>query len=464
MLKYFANMKVNLSSLKNIISDVKEKTKDNRISNITLINSRVLLLSFSTYRKEKLLINLEHQSPFISFCNVEESIPTITGGLSDILRKELKEAIVYDIKLINDDRAVDFSFIKTNDYFEREEKHLTLELIPFRPNLILTDKDGVIFYAAHYSSLENNHPILKGMKYVPINKNEAFKEEEEITPLEEIKKYSNELIYKAKRDRLLERYEPLFKYIKVRIKSLKQKLKILDKEKEEAQNKLIYREIGENLLAFINEKELLDSYLKDNNIEIDYSIPVGQTANSYFKKYKKAKRTIEMNQIEKDKATKEMQYLEVTFSQIDYMNDEDLYELAKELMPHKFNNIKNKPTISKYSYVIVDDTKIYFGKNQKQNNDITFKLANKDDYFFHIKDYHGSHVVIMNNNPSKEMILTASEMCLILSNKEVGEIQYTQIKNIKKGQELGLALLNNYELIVLNKIRQSTYDLLKKHH
>ena len=90
MLKYFANMKINLSTLKSIVLDIKEKTRDNRISNITLINSRVFLISFSSYRKEKLLICLDHQNPFLSFCEMDEPISTITGGLSDILRKELK--------------------------------------------------------------------------------------------------------------------------------------------------------------------------------------------------------------------------------------------------------------------------------------------------------------------------------------------------------------------------------------
>ena len=110
------------------------------------------------------------------------------------------------------------------------------------------------------------------------------------------------------------------------------------------------------------------------------------------------------------------------------------------------------------------NTKIFFGKNMQQNNDISFKIAKKEHYYFHIKDYHGSHVVIANDNPSKEMILTAAEMCLILSNKTSGDVQYTQIKNIKKGPELGLALLNSYELITLHSVREATYELLKKHN
>ena len=260
MLKLFSFMKINYSTLKTIVSDIKNKTSDNRVSNITLINSRVFLISFSTFRKEKLLVCLDHQNPFISFCEVEESISTITGGLSDILRKELKEAIVQDVSLLNDDRVVDIQLIKTNDYFEREEKHLILELIPFRSNLVLLDKNNLVIYAAHYSSLENNHPIIKGMEYEPVKKADSFIEKEEITALDEVKKFANEYVYQAKKKRILERYEPLFKFIKVRIKSLKQKLKVLDREYQEAKEKLVYQEHGTYLLALINEPEAIKKY------------------------------------------------------------------------------------------------------------------------------------------------------------------------------------------------------------
>lgn len=461
----WALMKINYSTLKSIVLDAKSKIDNNRINNITLINSRVLLFSFSTFRQEKLLVCLEHQNPFISFCEVEDSIPTITGGMNDILRKELKEAIILDIDLLNNDRIVDISLSKTNDYFEKEIKHLIFELIPFRSNLILTNDKYVVLYAAHYSSLENKHPIIKGMTYEPISKNESFNENEEIIPVNEIKQFASEYVYKAKVKRLLERYEPLFKHIKVRIKSLKQKLKVLDKEYVDAKSRLIYQEYGNSLLAFINEPELLENYINDNKLEIDRTIPIGQTANQYFKKYKKAKRTLDINRQEHQKAIKEIEYLEVTLSQTDYMNEEDLYELAKEIMPYKFNQAPKKGQLqSKYSYVIVDGVKIYFGKNMQQNNDISFKLAKKEYLYFHIKDYHGSHVVIFSEHPTKEMILTASEMALILSNKSSGDVQYILVKNIKKGPELGLALLNSYELITLHSIREETYELLKKHH
>ena len=69
-----AIMKMNFSTLQAIVLDANAKIDNNRINNITLINSRVLLFSFSTFRQEKLLVCLEHQNPFISFCEIEESM------------------------------------------------------------------------------------------------------------------------------------------------------------------------------------------------------------------------------------------------------------------------------------------------------------------------------------------------------------------------------------------------------
>lgn len=458
-------MKINLPTLKNVVLDLNERLINNRISNVTIISSKVLLFTFSIYRKEKLLVCLEHQNPFISLVEFDESIPTITGGLNDVLRKELKEAIVTNIKLLNDDRVLDISVIKTNDFFEREEKHLIFELVPFRTNLILTDKDYIINYAAHYSSLESNRPIIRGAKYEQISKNNSFNEDEEALQISEVKDYAVEYIYSAKRKRILERYQPLFTYIKGKIKSLKNKIKVLDKEYEEAKNKLIYQEYGNYILSYIDDPEEIKRYFIDNNVEVDLTIPSGQLANLFFKKYKKAKRTLQINRQEHEKANKEIQYLEVIQNQIDFMDDEDMYELAKEVMPFKFKNDSKKPNKrDKYSYVVVDRIKIYFGKNMQQNADISFKIADKSHYYFHIKDYHGSHVVVATDSPNKEVILTAAEMCLILSHKTAGDVQYTQIKNIKKGPELGLALLNKYELITLHSVRDSTIELLKNHN
>ena len=88
------------------------------------------------------------------------------------------------------------------------------------------------------------------------------------------------------------------------------------------------------------------------------------------------------------------------------------------------------------------------------------KKADKEDTFVHLADHHASHVVIFDNNPDKEVLLTACEIALLLSGKEDGELQVAKVKDIKKGPSIGQVLLNKYETYNLKEVRDSTKKLL----
>ena len=166
-----------------------------------------------------------------------------------------------------------------------------------------------------------------------------------------------------------------------------------------------------------------------------------------------------MAKIELEKAKQESEYLEYLSSASKYMNDDELLALNQELLPKQ--NQKKKVLPIKYGTVILGNTKILYGKNASSNNELTFKVANKDDYYLHIKDYHGAHVIIKNNKPTNEEKLLAAEICLILSKKTAGEVMIASMKDVKKGQALGEANLLNYSTILLNEVRESTLELLK---
>ena len=112
-------------------------------------------------------------------------------------------------------------------------------------------------------------------------------------------------------------------------------------------------------------------------------------------------------------------------------------------------------------FVKVDKTIIGFGKNAEQNNYLTFILAKKDYYYLHIKDHSGSHVVIFSNNPSKEAILVASEIALILSKLDNGEVYLADVKDVKKGDRIGEVNILKYETITLHSIRDETKELIQ---
>ena len=445
------------SSFKKVIDELRDKIIGCRINNITVINSHDFLCTLSMIKEEKLLISLNHQHPFIALVNINKTEPTITGALNESLRKFLKDAYIVDISLDNDDRIIHFIIQKANDYYEKVITHLYLECIPQRANLVFVNEEGKIIHALHYSGVTTARPILNNLSYEYPSRGE-LKEENEVPSLEEIKQkamnyYENALLVHKK-----EKFTPLYRYIKSRVKSLNKKSSVLSLEIESAKEHLNDADHGNYLLAYQYDKELLDEYLKDNNIVLDESKTVVENANAMFKKYKKSKRTIEMASLEIEKAKQEEDYLSYLLSSSQFMNDEELFALSQELLPKK--HLKKKVSPIRCSFIIYDNVKISFGKNASSNNELTFKIAKKDDYYLHIKDYHGAHVIIHNANPSNAVKLVAAELCLILSNKTAGNIMITEMKNVKKGHALGEANLLNYSTITLNNVRSETVELL----
>lgn len=450
-----------ISSFRKIVEELRSKIVGCRINNITVINSHDFLCTLSMIKDEKLLISLNHQHPFLSLIQIKETIPTITGKLNELLRKVLKDAFIVDLNLVNDDRVIEMIVQKANDYYEKVVLHVYLEYIPQKANLVFVDENKQIAQALHYAPITSSRPILNGLSYeLPSRSN--MQEENETPSLEEIKKQAATYYQEAINVHKKEKFTPLYRYIKTRIKSLGKKSIVLTNEIASAEEHLKDAGIANNLLAFQYEKELLNNYLKDNNIALDENKSLVENANQLFKKYKKSKRTIEMAKIELDKAKQESDYLEYVLSASKFMNDDELLSLCQELLPKQSQ--KKKMASIKYGTVLLGNTKILYGKNASSNNELTFKVASKEDYYLHIKDYHGAHVIIKNNKPTNPEKLLAAEICLILSNKSAGEVMIASMKDVKKGQVLGEAFLLNYSTIVLNEVRESTVDLLKNNN
>lgn len=448
-----------ISAFKEVVSELREKIIGCKINNITVINSHDFLCSLSMIKSEKLIISLNHQHPFLSLIRVNEGLPTIMGKLNELLRKLMKDAYIVDIGLVNNDRIIRIKTQKANDLYEKVLMDVYLECIPQRANLVFVDQEGKIVHALHYSPLTSNRPILNGLTY-ELPTQGSSSEEKEVPSLDEIKEKAEKYYQDALLVHKKEKFTPLYRYMKTRIKSLIKKSGVLSLEIANAEIHLKDAEHGNNLLAFQYEKELLNDYIKANNLALDNDKSLVENANQLFKRYKKSKRTIEMAKIELDKAKQESDYLEYLLATSKYMDDEELLLLSQELLPKQ--NLKKKPANIKYGAIVLGNTKILYGKNASSNNELTFKVATKDDYYLHIKDYHGAHVIIKNNKPTNEEKLLAAELCLILSDKQAGEVMITPMTNVKKGHVLGEALLLNYSTIVLNEVRQSTIDLLNK--
>lgn len=238
-----------------------------------------------------------------------------------------------------------------------------------------------------------------------------------------------------------------------------------------------YKIYGELITAFgyglkPGSKELLTLNYYNNDEEI--TIPLDSTmtpmenANRYFEKYNKLKRTYEALTSLVQETKDEIQHLESIRASLEIATDEyDLSELKNELMEYGYikkkfvskktgANKQGKSSKSKpFHYISSEGFHMYVGKNNYQNEDLTFKLADGNDWWFHAKNVPGSHVIVKSGESQlpdrtyEEAAKLAAHYSGAKDSYKV-EIDYTQRKNIKKpsGSKPGFVIYHsNYSMI-----------------
>ena len=450
--------KLNLEGVYQIKSDLENKILRNFITNIVVINSTDIVLSFSFY-KEKLLISLNHQNPFLGFIK-DISAHTVLGQYNDNLRHYLKGAYVVYIDVLNNDRVLKLELHKSDEFYEQETFYLILELIPTISNLILLNENQEIIFAKHYSDLTAARPIVRKLKYAPIVKSKELErgEFDYASYQKEVEQYVYDSLSQKQKEKAL----PLYNFFKQKIKSLNRKIKVLEKEVEDAKKKMVYVEYGQTLLTIKDDKEELLSFINIIKDIYDNDLTPEENATNLFNRYKKAKRTIENDIREIEIAHNEIDEYQHYLDIFDYLSEDEIYSLTYKYLPKTPKDKKKVATdASEPYYVEVNHIKIGFGKNKEQNNNLTFKKAQKDYTFVHLADYSASHVVIFSNNVDEDTLLTALEITILLSGKVDGDLQVAKIKDIKKGHKLGEVILNSYQTYTLKSVRNSTKELLK---
>ena len=212
----------------------------------------------------------------------------------------------------------------------------------------------------------------------------------------------------------------------------------------------------------------LENYYDNNNlitIPLDKKISPSLNAKQFFKKYNKLKNTLEIVTRQQIQIKSEVSYLEsIVYSLESSKNIQEVYQIHDEIEESilgKTNNIKEKKNNNKeleLSSVIIDNFTVYIGKNNKQNDYITFKLSDKNDLWFHVQGFHGSHILLKTNgkeiDDNNPIILKCAKLAAKHSKANIENkvaVDYTLIKNIKKpkGAKPGFVIFNNYKTIII---------------
>lgn len=242
-------------------------------------------------------------------------------------------------------------------------------------------------------------------------------------------------------------------------KTLSKLLLELDSYKDNYLN----QEYGNLLFTYYDSGKIEGNYfIVDDEIKIpiDSSISISDNAKKYFKIYSKNQKSIPYLKEYIEKSQQQIEYFENILDELSYSNDESLDQIKEELaslglFKITYKGKKKKIKINLLSFTSKSGIKISVGRNNIQNEYLTFEYSKFYETFFHVKDYSGAHVVVHSQNLDEETIRMAANLAAFYSKAKYSSsvpVDYTQVKNVKKhpANIPGKVLMKNYKTIYID--------------
>ncbi|HEN4484748.1 TPA: NFACT family protein [Streptococcus agalactiae] len=251
---------------------------------------------------------------------------------------------------------------------------------------------------------------------------------------------------KAEKDRIAQQASDLIHRVQ---SELEKNIKKLAKQQDEllaTENAEEFRQKGELLTTYLSmvpnnqDVVVLDNYYTNQTIEIslDRALTPNQNAQRYFKKYQKLKEAVKHLKGIISDTENTITYLESVETSLNHASMEDINDIREELVEtvfikrraHDKQHKRKKPE----QYLASDGkTIILVGRNNLQNDELTFKIARKGELWFHAKDIPGSHVLIRDNlNPSDEVKTDAAELAAYYSKARLSNLVQVDMIEAKK--------------------------------
>ena len=284
------------------------------------------------------------------------------------------------------------------------------------------------------------------------------------------------------KERIKQQTSNLLKFINNEYQKNVTKLAKLESTLEDSNNSDEYRIIGDLLYSNLHllKKGMrhveLDNYYDGSKImvDLDEKLDPKSNAQKYYNKYQKAKNSINVLHEQIDLTKKEIEYFDTLLTLMDNASYYDALEIKEELenlgylkKKKKTNTIRKNKKPSFETYYTKDGIEICIGKNNLQNDYLTFKHAHRYDTWFHVKDMPGSHVVVKGDQLDEYTIRLASNIAAYYSkgkNSSSVPVNYTLIKTLKKphGAKPGQVILDNYKTIYIDPDQHCLDELQKK--
>ena len=257
---------------------------------------------------------------------------------------------------------------------------------------------------------------------------------------------------KAERDRSKELAGQVLKVLHNELKKDRRKVKKLKQQLEDAAKADYYRIRGEILTTYLGKltagmtEITLPNFYDDNKplkIKLDPELSPSRNAQKYFTKYDKLKTSVDYVKEQLKLANDEINYLANIESQIDLASPADIQEIRLELQQQGYikqkrqkSKKRRKVRVSKpEEFHTSNGATVLVGKNNLQNDRLSFKIANKNDIWLHVKDIPGSHVIIRDSDPDEQTLLEAAQLAAYFSkgrNSDNVPVDYLPAKRLHK--------------------------------
>lgn len=269
--------------------------------------------------------------------------------------------------------------------------------------------------------------------------------------------------------------DDLYKIVKRQIKHYNTKIGKLQYSLQDALNLQNDKDNGDLLYQYPNleQKGLKEIEITgyDGNsklISLDPKYSIKVNANKYYQQYQKKRKGKVFIEEQLNIANNELEYFKSLSEQLSIANYSDALDIKEELSKYGYlkkpiSKNKKKKSINLYQ-IKVDDCTITFGKNNIQNNYLTFEYAKSNFTWFHAKQFHGSHVVVNTNEPNEKIIRICANLAAYYSQGRFSSsvpVDYCLVKDIKKikGYKPGFVTFKNYKTIYIDPFEDKTLTI-----
>ena len=436
----------------NKIIDSIKRISANMSSLREVLPGREYFLPKELQKKELLNIELKEFTEILKSKEypLSKSIYMNFAGISPLIAEE----IIIRASLSSQSSCVSLSELEYTHLFHTIENLLEdINTHNFNPNIIYKGEEALEFSSIRLFSY----------------KSESYNEVDYTSVSKMLYDY-----YYAREVFLLNRQKSfdLRKIVNTALERASKKYDLQEKQLQDADKKDIYRVYGDLLNTYGysldgGESSFTAENFYDNNNEItiplDKNKSAKENAKKYYDKYAKLSRTTKALSEEILKTKSDIEHLQSIQTALEVSSDdESLSQIRQELVDFGYikkhsSSKKQKITSHPYHYISSDGYDIYVGKNNYQNEELTFKVATGNDWWFHAKGIPGSHVILKSNNeeelPDRAYEEAASLAAFYSKAKDADkvEVDYIQKKNIKKvaGAAPGFVIYHsNWSMVV----------------